>query len=262
MTLNSVDGIAYTRGPGASLLSTPFLGGAKRASLRYGWLLECMLQRGKDPSSRNMQTLSRRASHGTFCPLMDHTNPRTLSFTYQQAHALTPLLTTPDVAFPFLTLLISGGHTLLLLARSRRSFQTLATTPDESIGNAFDKVSKMLKIGWGKLGPGAALEQFCLTGNDQQLPEIIPKLPGGQPGKLAFSYSGLHSVVERFIAARDGNLDDPTKLALARAFQTAAISQLEEKLLLGLRWCRQNGIVIRDIVVSGGVASNKLLRQR
>jgi N6-L-threonylcarbamoyladenine synthase len=195
-------------------------------------------------------------------PLLGHDIPRALSFIHQQAHALTPLLTTPDISFPFLTLLISGGHTLLLLARSRRSFQTLATTPDESIGNAFDKVSKMLKIRWGKLGPGAALEQFCLTGEDQQLPKITPKLPRGQPGKLAFSYSGLHSAVERFIAARDGDLDGLTKLALARAFQTAAVSQLEEKLLLGLHWCRQNGIVIRDIVVSGGVASNKFLRRR
>ena len=138
----------------------------------------------------------------------------------------------------------------------------MATTPDESIGNAFDKVSKMLKISWGNLGPGAALEQFCLTGDDQQLPEITRKLPSGQPGKLAFSYSGLHSAVERFITARGNDLDGPTKLALGRAFQTAAVSQLEEKLLLGLYWCRQNGIVIRDIVVSGGVASNKFLRQR
>ena len=120
----------------------------------------------------------------------------------------------------------------------------------------------MLKISWGNLGPGAALEQFCLTGDDQQLPEITPKLPRGQLGKLAFSYSGLHSAVERFIAARDGDLDGPTKLALACAFQTVAVSQLEEKLGLGLHWCRQNGIIIRDIVVSGGVASNKFLRRR
>ena len=101
-----------------------------------------------------------------------------------------------------------------------------------------------------------------MAGDGQRLPDITPRLPGGQPGKLAFSYSGLHSVVERFIAARDGNLDGPTKLALARAFQTAAVNQLEEKLQLCLHWCRQNGIVIRDIVVSGGVASNQFLRQR
>lgn len=120
----------------------------------------------------------------------------------------------------------------------------------------------MLKISWGRLGPGAALEQFCLAGDGQRLPEIIPQLPRGQPGRLAFSYSGLHSSVERYIAARNGDLDGPTKLALARAFQTAAAGQLEEKILLGLRWCRQNGIIVRDVIVSGGVASNKFLRER
>jgi len=138
----------------------------------------------------------------------------------------------------------------------------LATTPDEPIGNAFDKVCKLLKIPWGKLGPGAALEQLCLNDDHHPLPEITPPLPSGQPGKLAFSYSGLHSGVERYIAARNGELDIPTKLALARAFQTAAVGQLEEKVLLALRWCRQNGVIIRDVVVSGGVASNKFLRQR
>lgn len=120
----------------------------------------------------------------------------------------------------------------------------------------------MLKIPWGKSGPGAALEQFCLNGDNQQLPEIVPPLPSGQLGKLAFSYSGLHSGVERYVAARNGELDAPTKLALARAFQAAAVSQLEEKLLLALYRCRQNGVVIRDVVVSGGVASNKFLQQR
>jgi len=121
----------------------------------------------------------------------------------------------------------------------------------------------MLKIPWGKLGPGAALEQFCLNSDDQQqLPATIPPLPSGQPGKLAFSFSGLHSGVERYISARNGELDTATKLALARAFQAAAVNQLEEKLFLALHWCRQNGIVIKDIVVSGGVASNKFLRQR
>jgi len=120
----------------------------------------------------------------------------------------------------------------------------------------------MLEIPWGELGPGAALEHFCLNRDHNQLPEIIPPLPRGQSGKLAFSYSGLHSGVERYITARGGDLDVPTKLALARAFQTAAVSQLEEKVILALHWCQKNGVVIRDIVVSGGVASNKFLRQR
>lgn len=58
------------------------------------------------------------------------------------------------------------------------------------------------------------------------------------------------------------NLDTQTKLALARAFQTAAVAQLEEKLTLGLKWCAQKGVQVRHVVVSGGVASNNFLRTR
>jgi N6-L-threonylcarbamoyladenine synthase len=180
----------------------------------------------------------------------------------QQAHALTPLLTTPEIQFPFLALLISGGHTLLLLARSKTSFYTLATTVDESIGNVFDKVAHILSIPWEGLGPGAALERFCSTHTDEPLPEIHPPLPQASRSKLTFSFTGLHSSVERFVTARDGTLDHPTKLALARAFQTAAIGHLEEKVLLGLIWCRQKGVDVRHVVVSGGVASNQFLRHR
>ena len=57
-------------------------------------------------------------------------------------------------------------------------------------------------------------------------------------------------------------IDIPTKRALARAFQTAAVGQLEEKLSLALKWCEMKDIVVQDIVVSGGVASNKFLRER
>jgi N6-L-threonylcarbamoyladenine synthase len=150
----------------------------------------------------------------------------------------------------------------LLLARSRTSFQTLATTLDESIGNVFDKIARMLSIPWDGLGPGAALERFCATHTDEPLPEIYPPLPLASKSKLIFSFAGLHSSVERFVTARNGVLDHLTKLALARAFQTAAIGHLEEKLFLGLTWCQKNGIDVRHVVVSGGVASNQLLRQR
>lgn len=185
----------------------------------------------------------------------------------QQAHALTPFLTTPEPDlphFPFLTLLVSGGHTLLLLATSLTAFRILATTADESIGRAFDKVSRMLNISWSGLGPGASLENFCaMEDAGSELPKLDP-LPRPMHGQLAFSYSGLHSSVERFISSRNGvqNLDLPTKLALARAFQTAAVAQLEDKLVLGLKWCARNDVQVKHLVVSGGVASNAFLRER
>jgi N6-L-threonylcarbamoyladenine synthase len=111
------------------------------------------------------------------------------------------------------------------------------------------------------MGPGAALEQFCAQPLDIPLPEI-PALPCPMKGKLGFSYASLHSHVERYIEACGGvdKLDHPTKLALARAFQTAAVTHLEDKLSLALHWCFDNKITIRDLVVSGGVASNAFLR--
>ncbi|KAF8626847.1 hypothetical protein AX15_004674 [Amanita polypyramis BW_CC] len=187
---------------------------------------------------------------------------------FKQAHALTPLLTTwpnPPM-FPFLTLLISGGHTLLLLANSSSSFKILATTSDESIGRAFDKVSRMLGLNWTTYGPGAALEQFSAEEDSPSdgSPSHTPPFPRPMPGRLAFSYASFHSHVERYIFARGGadEINTTTKRSLARAFQEAAVTQLLDKLLLGLEWCEKQGIQINAVVVSGGVASNHYLRDR
>ncbi|KAF8891701.1 glycoprotease family-domain-containing protein [Infundibulicybe gibba] len=184
---------------------------------------------------------------------------------HMQAHALTPLLTSwPDIPkFPFLSLLISGGHTLILLAASLKSFRVLATTPDESIGRAFDKVSRMLELKWTKLGPGAALEEFCKDGG-VLAPLDIPPFPRPMHGKLGFSYASLHSHAERYINKRGGvaSLDDAERRSLALGFQAAAATHLEDKLLLAVNWCTQNNINVEHIVVSGGVASNAFLRER
>lgn len=120
----------------------------------------------------------------------------------------------------------------------------------------------MLGLSWKGLGPGAALENFCAANDSNHiLPEMKP-LPRPMPRQLAFSYSGLHSGVERFISRHQGELDYPTKLALARAFQEAAVAQLEEKITIGLKLCAQEGHQIGHLVVSGGVASNDFLRKR
>lgn len=216
----------------------------------------------------------------------------------KQAHALTPLLTSPQSSvptFPFLTLLVSGGHTLLLLASSMRKFKILATTRDEAVGRTIDKVARDLYLKWDGRAPGAALEAFCRDGlahtDDEsgQFPAIQPfKVP--LKGELAFSFSGLHSSVDRYIemhgvaapAPNDSSrlalvLPDAHRLAIARAFQKAALAQLEEKVVLALKWCAEhrssisaeqkspyNGgqLPVKHVVVSGGVASNSFLRDR
>ncbi|KZP34245.1 peptidase M22, glycoprotease [Athelia psychrophila] len=227
MDISQVDGIAFTRGPG--------IGGCLSVGSNAAKTLAAALNK----------------------PLV--------GVHHMQAHALTPFLTTPESElpqFPFLTLLVSGGHTLLLLATSVTRFRILATTNDESIGRSIDKVSRMLGLAWSGIGPGAALERFCASEYDLPLPNLDP-LPRPMPGQLAFSFSGIHSAVERLVTARgDRSMDLPTKLALARGFQSAAIDHVQDKVLLALKWCTQHNVEVRHLVMSGGVASNMLLRQR
>jgi N6-L-threonylcarbamoyladenine synthase len=113
------------------------------------------------------------------------------------------------------------------------------------------------------MGAGAALEQFCAQSLDSSLSNI-PSFPRPMKGKLGFSYSSLHSHVDRHIESRGGidKFDVLTKLALARAFQTAAVLHLEDKLRLALDWCFENNVEIQDLVISGGVASNMYLQDR
>jgi N6-L-threonylcarbamoyladenine synthase len=121
----------------------------------------------------------------------------------------------------------------------------------------------MLELKWTKMGPGAALEEFCAQSLDVSLPDI-PHFPRPMKGKLGFSYASLHSHVERYIQSRGGidKLDLPTKLALGRAFQTAAVIHLVDKFRLALDWCFENKVTVQDLVVSGGVASNAYLQER
>ena len=114
---------------------------------------------------------------------------------------------------------------------------------------------------WTELGPGDALERFCTEDYKEDLPSI-PLISRPFVGQLQFSFSGLHSFVKQFIDRQGIAIDVPTKRALARAFQAAAVGQLEEKLLLALKWCEMKDIIVQEIVVSGGVASNKFLRER
>ncbi len=183
----------------------------------------------------------------------------------KQGHALTPLLTAfpNEPKFPFLSVLISGGHTLLLLATSEISFRLLATTRDESLGRSFDKVSKLLQLKWTKLGPGDALEKFIAETDGFDEPTITP-ITRPLVGQLAFSFSAHHSHIKSLIEKHGPieSMDIKLKRAIAREFQTAAVSHLEEKIILGLQWCRSQNISIHDIVISGGVASNAYLRDR
>ncbi|EKM54080.1 uncharacterized protein PHACADRAFT_96388 [Phanerochaete carnosa HHB-10118-sp] len=242
LDVSSVDGIAYTRGPG--------IGGCLSVCSTAAKVLGATL------------------------------NKPIIGVHHMQAHALTPLIPTlyqtqttfasaaevelPPIPprFPFLSLLISGGHTLLLLTHSHDQFKTLATTPDISIGCAFDHVAKYLGLAPTERGYGAALEAFCASGT-ARFTDATPEIAVPMPRQLAFSYGGPRSRVEIFVRERGGVQRVPlsTRLKLARAFQAAAVRQLEEKTALALEHCAKLGVGVRDVVVSGGVASNAYLRK-
>lgn len=197
---------------------------------------------------------------------------------HMQAHALTPLLTqNVPPTFPFLVLLVSGGHTMLVLAKGVSEFNILATTSDDSVGDAFDKVARDLGIPWTS-APGAALESLAAkhttTSHKEQVAFPVPCR-----GLPAFSYSGLKAAVQRHIeASAPSSLREEQKAEIAAAFQKAACAQLQDKLTMALRPYTQSkdkrgralprinlpegvlGDQIKTVVCSGGVASNAFLR--
>ncbi|SPO21220.1 related to probable O-sialoglycoprotein endopeptidase [Ustilago trichophora] len=198
---------------------------------------------------------------------------------HMQAHALTPLLTEQKPpTFPFLVLLVSGGHTMLVLAKSVTEFSILASTQDDSIGDAFDKVARDLGIPWTS-APGAALEALAAKHNSQKGNEnmVFPVPCKGQP---QFSYSGLKAAVQRHIDSRPSSITNSHKASIAHAFQLSASAQLEDKLSMLLRPTHLtsdsrgrtypritlpnsvSGDNIKTVVCSGGVASNNFLRSR
>ncbi|CAO3590442.1 unnamed protein product [Absidia cylindrospora] len=166
-----------------------------------------------------------------------------------------------------MTLLISGGHTLLLTVNGVGDYDTLATTLDNAVGEAIDKTARALDLAWIKGrrgGPGAALERTASDGTPDRYMHQLP-MPMLQRKKstMAFSFAGLKTAVTRLIEL-DNVLDDPQKVAdMAAAFQMICIRHIEQKLTMALdSEIKEAGKPISALVVSGGVASNTFFRSR
>ncbi|KAF9929151.1 hypothetical protein FBU30_001828 [Linnemannia zychae] len=215
---------------------------------------------------------------------------------HMEAHALTARLTTqnPDLSdnqdistsesdatsgsapyppFPFLTLLVSGGHTLLLIAHSVDRYTTLATTVDDSIGEAFDKTARELNIPWlpGRAGgPGASLEEFAKgsTNPDRYLHRLpIPLSLRTSKNEMKFSFAGLKSAITRIVnrekmASGVGEMEESKRRDLAAGFQHCAVTHLCQKVEQALVDCHEQGIDISSLVISGGVGRNATLRRK
>ncbi|KAJ1918208.1 Mitochondrial tRNAs modification protein [Mycoemilia scoparia] len=184
---------------------------------------------------------------------------------HMEAHALTVRMSS-SVPFPFVCLLISGGHTMSLLVRDVNDYKLLGSTRDDSVGEAFDKVARMLKIPWlhGRGGgPGPALEQLALKGDPDryQLPVPMSKRDTGQ--SLDFSFSGLKTAVAKYIDLGQVSLESEQDCAdMAASFQYTAIKHLCSKLSKAIAAAKDVGSSPTALVVSGGVASNQQVRLR
>ncbi|CAH0489729.1 unnamed protein product [Peronospora farinosa] len=171
-------------------------------------------------------------------------------------------LETPSPEFPFVVLLVSGGHCCLVLAKGLGDYELLGNTVDDSIGEAYDKVARMLNItssgGKGVHG-GKLIEDMAARGNDRAFSFTEPMK---HRKDCDFSYSGIKTAMLREVK-KLGNIDEKTKEDLCASFQRKAIDQLVTRTRRACQWSKER---MRDkistLVVCGGVASNQYLRDR
>lgn len=177
-----------------------------------------------------------------------------LAINHLEGHALTPRLT-DGLGFPYLLLLVSGGHTQILLVEGVGQYRRLATTIDDALGEAFDKTAKLL----GLPAPGGpAVEQAALHGNPARFDFPRPMRGRAEP---YFSFSGLKTAV-RVEAERIAPLSETDIADLCASFQAALIDSLSDRLTRIVAELRNEGRLPGTMAVAGGVAANKAISAR
>jgi N6-L-threonylcarbamoyladenine synthase len=207
----SIDGVAYTAGPG--LIGALLVGEGFATALARAW--------GKPA----------------------------LGIHHLEGHLLAPLLEPEPPAFPFLALLVSGGHTQLVDVAALGDYGILGETVDDAAGEAFDKTAKLLGLPYPG---GAALASLAESGRSGEFAFPRPMLD--RPG-LDFSFSGLKTAA--LVALRGRDLAGPVRADIARAFEEAVVETLAEKCRRALK---QTGH--ERLVIAGGVGANRRLRER
>lgn len=214
LTANEIDGIAYTSGPG--LVGALLVGSTIARSLAYAW------------------------------------NVPALGVHHMEGHLLAPMLEKNPPHFPFVALLVSGGHTQLVRVDGVGDYQLLGESIDDAAGEAFDKTAKLLGLDYPG---GAALARLAESGDPHRF--VFPRPMTDRPG-LDFSFSGLktfaantiHQVIEK-----EGQLSQQSKADIAYAFQQAVVDTL---LIKCKRALKETGL--KRLVIAGGVSANQQLR--
>ena len=169
---------------------------------------------------------------------------------HMEGHLLAPMLEEVPPEYPFLALLVSGGHSMLIEVEGLGEYEQLGTTLDDAVGEAFDKTAKLLGLGYPG---GPALAKLAEEGDDNafDLPRPMVTKPG-----FDFSFSGLKTAVMLEVrkAEAEGRLEE-CRADLAASFQRAAVDTLVTR---SLKAAREQGL--DRIVVAGGVGANRLLR--
>ena len=165
---------------------------------------------------------------------------------HHEAHLYAAMIEDPQLEPPLVTLIVSGGHTLLIAMDGHGRYRVLGETVDDAAGEAFDKVARFLGLGYPG---GPAIDRLALEGN----PEAV-RFPRPMRGEgLDFSFSGLKTAVVQHVRKHpDGDVAD-----VAASFQAAIVDVLVDKLLAA---SRETGI--STVVAGGGVAANSALRER
>lgn len=180
-----------------------------------------------------------------------------LAVNHLEGHIRSPFLDRPEIPFPAVALVVSGGHTSLYLCPEEGVYRLLARTRDDAAGEAFDKVAKLLGLGY----PGGPIIDRLSEGADESavpFPKAVMK-----DRSLDFSFSGLKTAVRRLAQAEGiargsavGGEASPRVRDVVASFQRAVVDALVDGTL---RACRREGV--RTVLVAGGVACNRRLRR-
>ena len=215
LTAKDIDGIAYTSGPG--LVGALLVGSTVARSLAYAW------------------------------------NVPAIGVHHMEGHLLAPMLEENPPHFPFVALLVSGGHTQLVRVDGVGRYELLGESIDDAAGEAFDKTAKLLGLDYPG---GAALARLALNGTPNRF--AFPRPMTDRPG-LDFSFSGLKTFAANTlhqVMQEEGELTEQSKADIAYAFQEAVVDTLAIKCKRALKQTR-----LKRLVIAGGVSANKQLRQ-
>jgi len=214
-TSDDLDGIAYTAGPG--LVGALLVGASVARSLAYAW------------------------------------DKPAVAVHHMEGHLLAPMLEAHKPDFPFLALLVSGGHTQMVRVDGIGQYQVMGESIDDAAGEAFDKTAKLLGLDYPG---GPRLAKLAEQGDSKRF--TFPRPMTTKPG-LDFSFSGLKTFAANTIRDNtvDGELDQQTRADIARAFEDAVVDTLAIKCKRALK---ETGL--KRLVIAGGVSANTYLREQ